>query len=153
MIFVTLKEKKMKHYFSLLVMGLLLFNCGTAQTVGNDTAQDNIPEEDIVKISNDDIEYEILIIEPGFNGWLASMARPEGYYSQSFLEARNTILVREWNTRVLQVNRFDPNLYEMQIDYQPHIDYGYDVNYKLYNYFIYFQLTHKQQLSTFVPRI
>ena len=42
----------------------------------------------------------------------------------------------------------------VQIDkVQQGIDYGYDVNYKLYNYFIYFQLTYKQQLTGFIPRI
>ncbi len=108
---------------------------------------------DTVKIANDDLEYEIIIIEPGFNFWLTSRARPEGYYSQQFLENRNYQFVIEWNQRVLQPNRFNSNLYEMQIDYQPGIDYGYDVNYKLYNYFIYFQLTYNQRLGNFVPRI
>jgi len=53
----------------------------------------------------------------------------------------------------MQPQRFDPNLYELQIDYQQGIDYGYEVNYKLYNYFIYFQLTYKQRLGPFIPRI
>nr|WP_321235434.1 DUF6146 family protein [uncultured Psychroserpens sp.] len=143
----------MKHYSYLLILILTLWSCGTSQTATESTAQSNVPEEDIVRIANDDIEYEIVIIEPGFNTWLAAMARPEGYYSQSFMEARNRIYVQAWNSRVLQVNRFDSNLYEMQIDYRPNINYGYDVNYKLYNYFIYFQLTHNQKLSTIIPRI
>ncbi len=53
----------------------------------------------------------------------------------------------------LQPHNFNPNLYEMRIDYDPSIDYGYEVNYKLYNYFIYFQLTYKQKLTGYVPRI
>ncbi len=43
-------------------------------------------------------------------------------------------------------NATNPNLYELQIDYQSNIDYGYDVNYKLYNYFVYFQNRYKQNL-------
>ena len=108
---------------------------------------------DTIAIKSDKTEYEIMIIEPGFNFWLQSIARPEGYYSQSFLEARNHILVTNWNQRVLQPIRFNPNLYEMQINYEPHIDYGYEVNYKLYNYFIYFQRKYNQRLGPFVPRI
>ena len=69
------------------------------------------------------------------------------------METRNMAMVTNWNNRVLQPQQYDINLYEMQIDYQPGVDYGYEVNYKLYNYFIYFQLTYKQQLSSFVPRI
>ena len=108
---------------------------------------------DTVTIENDELEYEIIIIEPGFNFWLASRAQPEGFYSQQFLENRNYIYVIEWNQRVLQPQLFNPNLYELQIDYEPNIDYGYEVNYKLYNYFIYFQLTYNQRLGPFVPRI
>ena len=108
---------------------------------------------DTIEIQSDKTEYEIIIIEPGFNFWLQSIAKPEGYYSQSFLESRNQILVTNWNQRVLQPLRYSPQLYEMQIDYDPHIDYGYEVNFKLYNYFIYFQRKYNQRLGPFVPRI
>ena len=108
---------------------------------------------DTVEISSDSTEYEIIIIEPGFNFWLQSIARPEGYYSQSFLENRNQIYVINYNQRVLQPMRYSPSLYEWQIDYNPNIDYGYEVNYKLYNYFIYFQRKYNQRLGPFVPRI
>ncbi|TNJ44734.1 hypothetical protein FGF67_07895 [Tamlana fucoidanivorans] len=112
-----------------------------------------LKQNDTVKIVNEAVEYEIIIIEPGFNFWVASRAKPRGFYSQSFLENRNQLFVIEWNQRVLQPGRYNSNLYEMQIDYQPDIDYGYEVNYLLYNYFIYFQLTYNQRLGPFVPRI
>ena len=110
-------------------------------------------EGDTIEIANDETEYQIIIIEPGFNIWLHSIARPEGYYSQSFMENRNQLMVMEWNRRVLQPAQFNPNLYELQIDYQNGIDYGYEVNYKLYNYFIYFQRKYRQRLGPFLPRI
>ncbi|WP_242204989.1 DUF6146 family protein [Aestuariivivens insulae] len=141
---------------SLTIIGLLIA-CNTTKPL---TSNNNASEQematatnDTVTIANDKLEYEIIIIEPGFNAWLASIAKPEGYYSQSFLENRNYFYVTEWNQRVLQPQRYNPNLYELQIDYSPHIDYGYEVNYKLYNYFIYFQLTYKQRLGPFTPRI
>ncbi|WP_040278583.1 DUF6146 family protein [Psychroserpens damuponensis] len=142
----------MTRITQLFIITLLLVSCGSYQTTP-ETNLTNVPEEDIVRIANDDIEYEIIIIEPGFNTWLASMARPEGYYSQSYMEARNNVNVKEWNNRVLQPHQYDSNLYELRIDYNPSIDYGYDVNYKLFNYFTYFQITYKQRLSSFVPRI
>lgn len=110
-------------------------------------------QNDTIHISNESLEYEIIIIEPGFHNWLESIARPEGYYSQSFLENRNALYVIEWNQRVFQPQRFDASLYELQIDYQQNIDYGYEVNYRLYNYFIYFQLKYNQRLGPFTPRI
>lgn len=110
-------------------------------------------EGDTIEISDDKTEYEIIIIEPGFNFWLQSVAKPEGYYSQSYLESRNQLYVIEWNNRVHQPIRFDTSLYQLQIDYDSFTDYGYEVNYKLYNYFIYFQRKYNQRLGSFVPRI
>lgn len=136
----------------ILILSLILTNCGTSNSTFKDDLSTEIPEDDIVRIINDDLEYEITIIEPGFNSWLASIARPKGYYSQSFMETRNRLMVMNWNNRVLQPQRYNSRLYEMQINYDFNTNYGYDVNYKLYNYFIYFQITHKQQLSSFIPR-
>ena len=113
----------------------------------------NQSEEDTVKIQDAETQYEIIIIEPGFYTWLVSIARPEGYYSQHFLENRNYLYVMEYNRRVLQPLQFDPDLYVLQIDYDPKIDYGYEVNYKLYNYFIYIQRKYNQRLGPYIPRI
>ena len=149
--------KKLNNLLLLVVIIAFSIGCNTPKTLtsNNNTTQEKTLEatNDTVVIANDELEYEIIIIDPGFNPWLISRARPEGYYSQSFLENRNYLYVTEWNQRVLQPSRFNPNLYEMQIDYSPQIDYGYKVNYKLYNYFIYFQLTYKQRLGPFIPRI
>ena len=108
---------------------------------------------DTVRIANDSLEYEVIIIDPGFSTWLNSIALPRGYYSQFYLENKNRFYITEWNNRAQQPLRFDPNLYEMTINYQTGIDYGFEVNYMIYNYLVYFQLTNKQQLGGFVPRI
>lgn len=143
----------MKSITTLLILGLFIVSCNSSKSSVKDLSSSNDVDQDTVRIANDSLEYEILIIEPGFNSWLLTTAKPEGFYSQSYMENRNIQYVMEWNQRVLQPQRYDSNLYELQIDYQPQIDYGYEVNYKLYNYFIYFQLTYNQRLGTFVPRI
>ena len=106
---------------------------------------------DTIRIANDSLEYEVIIIDSGFNFWLYGNAKPRGFYSESYLENRNQIYVTEWNNRVMQPQRYN-NLYEMQINYDRNIHYGYEVNYLIYNYMIYFQITNKQQLGGFVPR-
>jgi hypothetical protein len=144
----------MKTLASIILIFLIIACHTTKPTTGNNNEDlAHIKLSDTVKIENDSLEYQIIIIEPGFNVWLQTRARPEGYYSQKYLENRNIILVNEWNARVVQPQRYNPGLYEMQIDYRAGIDYGYEVNYKLYNYFIYFQLTYNQRLGPFVPRI
>ncbi|WP_299390868.1 DUF6146 family protein [uncultured Gelidibacter sp.] len=137
----------------ILLLGFFTISCNSTKSTNKTNSMSNSTAQDTVRIANDSLEYEILIIEPGFNSWLASRAKPEGFYSQEYLERRNRIYVIEWNQRVTQPQRYNGNLYELQIDYQPNINYGYDVNYKLYNYFIYFQLTYKQRLGPFEPRI
>ena len=142
----------MKNLVAILVVLGIILSCKTPdKTISNKNT--SLAANDTVRIANDDLEYEIIIIDPGFNSWLQSVAREEGYYSKQFLESRNYLLVIAYNQRVLQRHIYDPNLYEWQIDYQQGIDYGYEVNYLLYNYFIYFQLKYEQQLTAFVPRI
>ncbi len=151
--------KKRILYRIIGTIGVLLLFMGCSaqrealQVSGEEQALFDSDGNEPVEISDEESEYEIIIIEPGFHAWLHSMAKPEGYYSQSFLENRNSIMVVNWNQRVLQPHTYNPNLYEMQIDYDPHIDYGYEVNYKLYNYFIYFQRKYNQRLGPFIPRI
>ncbi len=149
--------KLLFKYGSTLVLSLFIMGCG-AQKGALDISEKEqqvfeSKNEEPVEIADEESEYEIIIMEPGFNTWLQSIARPPGYYSQSFLESRNNILVINWNQRALNPLQFDPNLYQLQIDYDPTIDYGYEVNYKLYNYFIFFQRRFNQRLGPFLPRI
>ena len=123
--------------------------------VNNDTTQitKNAAKviNDTVRIANEELEYEVIIIDMGFSTWLAANALPRGYLSQSIMEIKNNFYITEWNNRVLQPMRFNPNLYEMQINYDRNVNYGYEVNYLIYNYFIFFQNTYKQTLYGNVP--
>ncbi len=146
----------MKYFIYSFITCICLVNCSSipsskSQSTSKTTALER--QSDTLKISNEKLEYDIFIIEPGFNTWLAATARPKGFYNQTFMENRNAIYVIEWNRRVLQPLQFDTSLYEMQIDYNAQTDYGYDVNYQLFNYFTYFQLKYNQRLGPFVPRI
>lgn len=135
----------------------LFINCKSTQKPivisEEENAVFNQKEGDAHTIKGEESEYDIIIIDIGFNSWLQSIAKPKGFYSQSYMESRNTIYVMEWNNRVLQPSNYNPDLYELQIDYDANTDYGYDVNYQLYNYFIYFQRKYKQRLGPFIPRI
>jgi hypothetical protein len=154
-----------KHFYIVAFILLLILSCTSKKssassaeeniTVANDTVNSTKNElkviNDTVRIANDSLEYEVIIIDPGFSSWLAGRAFQRGYHSQSYLETRNILYVNEWNYRVLQPQRFSPNLYEMRIDYDQNINYGYEVNYLIYNYMIYFQNTYNQRLFGVVP--
>lgn len=143
----------MKNFGLFLLVLITLIGCNSTKLAPTKTENSTNSTKDTVRIANDSLAYEITIIEPGFNAWLQTRAKPRGYYSQNFLELRNRLLVAEWNRRVIDPNRYDPNLYTIPINYNSQIDYGYEVNYMLYYYFIYFQLNYKQQLTGFVPRL
>jgi len=143
----------MKNLILLLIIITTMVGCNSSKLQSSASNTQVEKAQDTVRIANDSIEYEIIIIEPGFNSWMKGRAKPRGYYSQGFLESRNQLYVAEWNRRVLNTSRYDTRLYELQIDYNPQIDYGYEVNYMLYYYFIYFQINYKQQLTGFVPRL
>ncbi len=153
----TMKKMIFKIGILLFLIGVAFSSCQSSKQALEITDKERIAFNktvgDTIEIASDSTEYEVIIIEPGFNFWLNSIARPEGFYSQPYLENRNQILVINWNQRVLQPLRFNPNLYELQINYDPNIDYGYEVNYKLYNYFIYFQRKYNQRLGPWLPRI
>lgn len=143
----------MKRIFLLLsALFFILIACTTTQNNKN-FEKNPKPLNDTIRISNEEIEYEVVIIDPGFASWLNSYARPRNYYSQSYMEARNRMWIMEWNRRFMLPMQYNQNLYEMRIDYESNINYGYEVNYLIFNYLVYFQLTYNQQLGSFVPRI
>lgn len=137
----------MKKIIPTLLLAWLIIACATTNTTdaAHTDKESKTKSLDTVRIANDSLEYEIIIIEPGFQNWLATQP-PRGYYIQKVLENRNLFSVQEYNRRVLDSRYNRTNLYEQQIDYQPGIDYGYEVNYLLFNYFEFFEETYNQKL-------
>lgn len=134
----------MKNFILSTLLLLILTSCGSSKPMASSTA---VKDSDKVVIANDSLEYEVIIIDSGFSTYLATTAYPRNYYSQSFLENKNNMWIREYNARARQ----GKSLYEMPIDYESNIDYGYEVNYLLYNYMVYFQNKYNQKLGGYVP--
>lgn len=136
----------MKHLLYICLLGLFVYSCSSTRDRDMDLPRSGV-QNDTVRIANDSLEYEIIIIDPGFSYFLNAIARPEGYYSLSYLENKNQFLVNDYNQRVREPFRYNPSIYEMEINYDPKIDYGYEVNYKLYNYFVYLSRKYNQRFS------
>lgn len=137
--FVSLWESRFIMKALLFTLSLLLLlGCESTKTVTD------VNPDDVVLIANDEIEYEIIIIEPGFNSWLLSQPG-KGYHGLEYLENQNRRKVLEYNRRVFDMN-YPRNLYQQEINYDPSVSYGLEVNYLLYNYFVYFEKTYKQKL-------
>lgn len=120
----------MRTIISFLALFLLLFNAN-AQEEKPKVKTAVIQEAD----NSDSIGYEVVIMDPGFDFWLKSQAKPMSFYSLSYLENWNNLYVKEWNYRY-QLGK-DANIIESYIDYDPNTAYGLEVNYMLYSYFVY----------------
>jgi len=116
-------------YISLLVLLICLAPVLTAQ-------QDTLRFEQNV-VADDSVQYELIVIDPGYESFLL-MQKPMEFYSQHYYESWNQRYVTEWNYRHSQPLRYG-DMYETYIDYSPHIDYGLELNYKLYYYFLFFE--------------
>lgn len=144
----------MKIYaFVLIINFAFIIGCTTQQKSVVSSSPDNAKSVagDTVRIANDELEYEVIIIDPGFTSWLNSRSKPRGYHPQSYLENKNLQWITEWNIRANQPNRYG-EMYQMRIDYSGNINYGYEVNYLIYNYLVYFQQTNNQKLGGVVPQ-
>jgi Family of unknown function (DUF6146) len=97
-------------------------------------------------LSVDSLDYRIIVLDPGFDTWLFSKP-PMNFYSNDYYATKNRLYVAEWNLRYMTEN--NDGLYENFIDYNPRIDYGIDINYKLYYYFRYFEETNHIRLLDF----
>ena len=139
-----------KLLFVISIVLFFVFSCNSNKKF----SAENIEKlkSDTIHISNPDLEYDVIIIDGGFTSWFNSYAKPKNFYSQSYLEARNRFWVLEWNNRARNPIQYG-NIYDMEINYDSSTNYGYNVNYMIYNYLVYFQITNKQQLGGFIARI
>lgn len=123
----------MKSKCSLLLLSILSISIVSAQEK-NDTI--------VLNLQNDSAEYQLIIIDIGFESFLATQ-KPMNYYSGEYYRTWNLRYVSEWNY-LYNLGKY-PDSIENYIDYRPDIDYGIEINYKLYQYFQFFE--HKYKIS------
>jgi len=126
----------MKNVYILFIPLMLLYSCGTTSSV-NQSSQE-------INSNSGSFTYETIIQEPGFNSWLKEQ-QPKSEYELNFLEKKNAFFVNSYNNRVNKEN-YNKDLYPWEINYNSKLNYGIEVNYSLYHYFLYFQEKYKQTL-------
>ncbi len=133
----------MRQLIYYLAIGLFIVSC--ASTTNTTTSKDKDLPEGAVRIANEELEYEIIIMDIGFETYLYSIAKPVHFYSQDYYETKNKFYVTHWNLRASHPFEYDNTIYENIIDYDFNTDYGLDVNYKLYNYFKFVEHKYNQR--------
>ena len=128
-----------KYLFALVALIFIITSCGSSNANSKTDKKYSTLKFDKISSDNDSTEYEILIIDPGYDSFLATQ-KPANFYSQKYYENWNKYYVVDWNQKVqssiYHSSRYQ-SVFEMMIDYNPHIDYGMEVNYKLYYYFMF----------------
>jgi hypothetical protein len=89
----------------------------------------------LTQSSQDSTEYEILIIDIHFDLWYQTHFSPAKDRTNEFYQYKNRVAVEAWNYDYL-TGRYT-GVIDCYIDYRPDIDYGMEVNRKLYWYFRY----------------
>jgi len=115
---------------------LILLSTGLGAAYGQNAKSKVSAKNDTISV--DSLEHRLIVLDPGFDSWLATQPSRE-FYSQEYYEVRNRQYVAEWNHRYTTGQ--NGAIYDNLIDYNIRIDYGLDINYKLYYYFRYFERT------------
>jgi Family of unknown function (DUF6146) len=119
------------------IMALLVWTCSPVKEASKTSAKLN-------QNSQDGTEYEILIIDPHFDQWYLINYTPAKDYSNDYYRSKNLIAVTTWND-YYRTGRYS-RVIDSYIDYQLNIDYGIEVNRKLYWYFKYIQNNYRIRL-------
>ena len=128
----------MLRYLFILASVFVIISCGS--------------NSDIVRIDNeanpaDSTEYMLIVDEINFDSWMITNSKRIWYYSHEYYQTWNKIYVSEFNSRVL---RSAHRPFTELINYDHSIDYGIELDYKLYWYFMFIQ--EKYDVSLFAAR-
>lgn len=99
---------------------------------------------DSLSLKSDSTEYELIIIDPGFEHWLVTKPTM-GFHSNEYYRQKNIQYVSEWNSRYMTPSRHR-GIYATYIDYDPFVEYDIELNYKLFYYFQYFEEKNRVKL-------
>ncbi len=122
------------------LIGILAFSAWACSPV-KDVAKTSAT---LAQQSQDSTEYEIMIIDPHFDLWYQLNYSEAKDRSQEYYRGKNLVAVSNWNNYARSGSHSE--VIDSEINYQPGIDYGVEINRKLYWYFKYVQSNYKVRL-------
>lgn len=129
----------MKLIITFIISMLSIFYSCTSQ-------HNNSKKIDDSKISfqpKEEGEYDIIVLDPQYEIFLKTIARPKFFYEETYYKSKNRLFTTIWNQRFLNPFQHNPNVYTVSIDLDPTIEYGLDFEYKLYNFFKFMEWKYK----------
>ncbi len=134
----------MKQIFYFFTAILLIIACSTQKGI----VQIEPNKQEVEQV--DSTEYELIVFDARFESWYALQNSPAKYRSQSYYENWNRQYVSAWNYNAIQPGK--RSFFEPIVGYEPHVDYGFELNHKLFYYFLYVERVLKIEIMPNGPR-
>ena len=94
-----------------------------------------VPTKDVDANVKDSSEYELLVFDPQFETWFMANYSPAKDHSNEYYQSWNNQYVTDWNYHYMAGH--NPRVFENYIDWDDFVNYGIELNRKLYYYFRY----------------
>lgn len=112
----------------MVILVLLVWACATQRGVVRVEKSEEVT-------ASDSLEYELVTFDGKFESCYSMQNAPSRYRSQEYYENWNRQYVNEWNYNSMQTGK--GNFFEYIHGYDPTVDYGFELNHKLFYYFQY----------------
>jgi hypothetical protein len=127
----------MKPYFIIAALAIIIASCSTQQKTSGTAGIKEVKE-------GDSTEYGIVILDPGFDYWYQTHFSTAMDRDNEIYRMYNRTGVMNWNDYFTRGKY--RNIIENQLNYDYSIDYGIEVNRKLYWYFKFLEEKYKIRL-------
>ena len=102
----------------------LIISCSSNKNIAGKSVEDS---------NQDSTQYEMIVMDPGFETWFATNSKPDWYHSLNYYENWNRQYTHTWNAKASTFPY--GHLLSTPINYEDNIDYGLEINHKLFYYF------------------
>jgi len=123
------KQIKMRQFLFVVALIVFVVACSTQKSAVN------VTKNDVEEGAADSTEYEVETFDQKFESWYQFNNKPATYHSQDYYERWNREYVIAWNAKCARAGKdwhFEP-----VVGYNPQEDYGFEMNHKLFYYFMY----------------
>jgi len=119
----------MRRIWTLSIISIIMWGCTSTQP------HVMITDENIILPDEDKPEYELEVLDPGFNTWFLTQWSPAKDHSYKYYDTWNDRYVEAWNYKATS-SRYS-RFFNSTINYDITEDYGMEVSRKLFYYFKY----------------
>jgi hypothetical protein len=140
----------MKQIIFISIAFLFVLACSTPKGVVKIEESSENPTAVKDSIETDSLQYELETFDAKFETWYALHNNPSQYRSQEYYENWNRQYVNAWNYNATQPGK--SSFFEPIVGYEPNVDYGFELNHKLFYYFQYVERVLKIEIMPGGPQ-